>query len=412
MRSARSLLWIVLLAGTALSVPWLVELNYRLYRPGRVETAIAQLRFLATSLDEGGADRMQAIFPEGYVFTWALYGLASAQVARALPPDDSRRAEALRAARNAVAHVESAHAKETFVRDMEPAFGAFFASWSLYLRSVVLRASRSGDPAPFDLLEYERDRASFAAALTRSSTPFLQSYPGDAWPADTGVGVAALAIGDSVLGQRYRALIARWIVDVRRHLDPRTGAISHAANGLDGTPIGGARGESVALMSLLLADVDRSLAREQYEILRRNFVTYAGGLPGVREFPHGVDGRGDIDSGPLMFGLGGPATVVGAAAAIAHGDDELATSLLATAELAGMPIEIAGQRRYAGGVLPIGDAFLAWARTTSLVSPGAPFDPIVPRWWRIPIHVLSLGLLAGGILAAFGLRQTGPPRRG
>ena len=339
---------------------------------------------------------------------WALYGLASAQVARALPPGDARRAVAFRAACSAVAHVESAHAKETFVRDMEPAFGAFYASWSLYLRSVVLRAALPGGPAPFDLREYDHDRASFASALERSGTPFLQSYPGDAWPADTGVGVAALAIADSILGPRDRALIAHWTEEVRRRLDPRTGAISHAANGTDGTPTGGARGESVALMSLVLADVDPALAREQYSILRRYFVTYAWGLPGVREFPHGVNGRGDIDSGPLLFGLGGPATVVGAGAAIAHGDDELATSLLATAELAGMPIEIAGGRRYAGGVLPVGDAFLAWARSTSLVSPEASFDPVVPRWWRIPIHVLSLGVLVPGIGAAIALLRARP----
>src|SRR5262245_1618879 len=108
---------LALIAATAASILWLVLLNYRLYEPGCVDAAIAQLRFLERSLDQGGAERMQAIFPEGYVFTWALYGLAAAQVARALPPSDTRD-EALRAARTAVARVDSDHARATFVRNM------------------------------------------------------------------------------------------------------------------------------------------------------------------------------------------------------------------------------------------------------------------------------------------------------
>lgn len=74
-------------AAAVLMVLSLAALNCRLYQENRVETAIAQLQFLENSLDAGGAERMQFLFPEGYVFTWALYGLASAQVAQALPPD-------------------------------------------------------------------------------------------------------------------------------------------------------------------------------------------------------------------------------------------------------------------------------------------------------------------------------------
>jgi hypothetical protein len=374
---------LVLMAAAAGATLWLVLLNRRLYQPGRVETAIAQLRFLEKSLADGEAERMQSLFPEGYVFSWALYGLASAQVARALPPADERRDKALREARRAVAHVASDHARETFVLDMEPKYGAFYSSWALYLRSSVLRASGPQGPAPFDLGEYQRDCDSFAAALANTESPYLPSYPGAVWPADTGPGVAALAIADSIFGGRYRAIIARWVEAVRRRVDPEYGAIPHEANG-------GPRGESLALLSYLLVEVDPSLARQQYDILRENFVSYTWGVPGVREYPHGEDGPGDIDSGPIVLGFSGPATVVGAGAAIANGDEDLATALLATAEVAGFPIEIAGRRRYAGGYLPVGDAFLAWARSALPAAPRAPYPPLVPWWWRLPVHALSL----------------------
>ena len=237
----------------------------------------------------------------------------------------------------------------------------------------------------FYLREYERDCDNFAAALSKAEGPYLPSYPGAVWPADTGPGVAALAIADSIFGGRYRSIIARWLEAVRRRVDPKYGAIPHEANG-------GPRGESLALLSFILVEVDESLARQQYDILRKDFVSYTWGVPGVREYPHGEDGPGDIDSGPIVLGFSGPATVVGAGAAIANGDEHLATALLATAESAGFPIEIAGRRWYAGGLLPVGDAFLAWARSALPAAPATEYPPLVPWWWRLPVHALSLAL--------------------
>lgn len=393
MRNSFSLARIGLMTTAAAAIMWLAVTNWRICSPGRVETAIAQLRFLAKALDEGGAERMQSMFPEGYVFTWALYGLASAQVARVLPPADARRNEALRAARSAIAHVDSDHARATFAPDMEPMYGAFYSSWSLYLRSVVLRASGAGEPLPFDLDKYQRDCDSLAAVLAKSESPFLPSYPGSVWPADTGIGVAALAICDSLFEPRYQSLITKWVGAVRQRLDPEFGAIPHVAS-INGMPIGGPRGESLALLCYALVDVDTSLARQQYDVLRQNFVDYTWGVPGVREYPHGVAGKADIDSGPILLGFSGPATVVGAGAAIANGDEELGTALLATAELVGFPIEISGRRCYAGGYLPVGDAFLAWARTAPPVPPHTRYGPVVPRWWRLPFQVLSLVMVA------------------
>jgi hypothetical protein len=403
MRRSLVLVRSVRLAAVAVAMLWLAALNVRLYKPGSVETAIPQLRFLAKSLAGDGAERMQGLFPEGYVFTWALYGLASAQVARALPPSDPRRAEMLQAARTAVASVESDRGKAPFPPAMEPRYGAFYSSWSLYLRSAVLRASGVEDPIPFDLDTYERDCDRFASALAKSKTPFLETYPGDVWPADTGIGVAALAIHDSVLGKRYPSIIAHWVGAVRRRLDPKFGAMTHAANAIDGTPLGGPRGESLALMSYVLVEVDSTLARQQYDILRRNFVDYTLGVPGVREYPHGVHGPSDIDSGPIILGFSGPATVVGAGAAIANGDAELATTLLATTEALGFPIEVAGRRLYAGGLLPVGDAFLAWARTAAPGPSHVPYAPIVPRWWRLPFHAVSIVL--GALVVYFVVRE-------
>ena len=382
----------------------LLLVNLRLYTPGRTETAMAQLRFLKQSLSEGGAERMQTLFPEGYLFTWALYGLASANVARTLPADDARRIEALRAAREAVTHLDSEPAKGTFVADMTPRYGAFYASWSLYLRSAVLRASGPADPAPFDRARFEKDCDDFASALSSSESPFLDSYPSAAWPVDTTVGVAALAIADPYLGNRHQATVARWLARARQLRDLRTGALSHTVTP-EGHPSGSPRGGSLAMMSLVLADVDPVFARQQYDALRKYFVDYSWGIPAVREYPHGVNGPSDVDSGPLVLGFSGPASVLGAGAAIANGDDSLASTLLSTIDMVGMPFEIGGSRQYAGGYLPVGDGFLAWARSAPPPS-GSVYETIIPPGWRLMIHAVSLLMAGALVFATLGARRS------
>jgi hypothetical protein len=152
------------------------------------------------------------------------------------------------------------------------------------------------------------------------------------------------------------------------------------------------RGGSLALMSRVLVDADPDFAREQYSILRSSFVDYRLGMPGVREYPHGVEGTGDVDSGPLVLGFAGPAVVVGPAAARVHGDLEVANVLLGVVEAFGFPLQFRGRRSYAGGLLPVGDAFLAWARASALPETGTGDDwtRILPRAWYMPFHLFAV----------------------
>jgi hypothetical protein len=380
------------LAAAVPAVLFLALLNLRAYLPGDEGTVLAQLRFLGNSLQVNGGERMQQIFPEGYVFTWALYGLASTQAAQGLPEGDPRRAELLERSRSAVAHVVSSRARSTFPDELDPPGGAFYNSWSLYLRANYIRAVGVNRIPSSVLLDFERDCDAFSAALERSSDPFLPSYFGAAWPADVSEGIAALSIHDRITSPRYVAVIQHWVEKARRRLDPGLHTLSHAADATTGAPRGGVRGSSLALMSRVLVEASPDLAREQYAMLRSQFVDYQWGVPGIREFPKGKRGPPDIDSGPLILGYSGPAVVVGAAAARIHGDESLARALLGAVEVAGLPVEWRGERRYAGGALPLGDAFVAWARSTPPPSEPVRWARAIPWWWRFPAHALSLAL--------------------
>lgn len=375
----------------------LVVVNVRARHPGGLDAAMAQLRHLDHALRHDGAERMQAVFPEGYVFTWALFGLASAQVAMQLPVGEPRRPIVERFALEAVGRVDSRHARHTFVADMQPSWGAFHRSWSLYLRSMVVRALGPARPSREWRRAFEQRCDEFAAALEANRSPFLCSYPGAAWPADTAVGVAAPAIHDRVLPPRYAEVIARWIRRAGEHLPPDLLALSHGADRATGAPLEGVRGSSQALMSRVLVDADPAFSREQHAILRSAFMGEVFGVPGVREYPRGRSGGGDIDSGPILLGSSGPALVLGMASAGAHGDLAAARRILCLIEVIGAPVELRGRRFYAAGILPIGDAFLAWARTTpapvAARGAAAPWVSVLSGRWVVFLHLASAAVL-------------------
>lgn len=394
-----------LLAGVLVALVLLV--NVRLHRPGSDRTTRAQLEFLAQALDQGGAVRMQRWFPEGYVFTWALYGLASAQVAREMARDDPERASLLRGAQHAVRAVRSDSARSTFDAELSPPGGVFYSAWSLYVLAEYVRAAGQANVSDAVLTMFRDECDRFALALASSESPFLESYRSLVWPADTAVGIAALGIYDSAVAPRFEETIRRWVIAARARLDPRVGALAHSAAHGTGAPLGGVRGGSLALMSRVLIDADSAFAAEQFRVLRDQFVDYRFGFPGVREYPHGVEGVGDVDSGPVIMGFAGPAVVVGAGAARVHGDRRLADILFGMVEVAGVPLQMGKTRRYAGGMVPVGDAFVAWSRSSPLGV--SEWRPLLPRSWHLPIHLLSvlfLGLL--GVRVWWALRSAQP----
>lgn len=97
-----------------------------------------------------------------------------------------------------------------------------------------------------------------------------------------------------------------------------------------------------------------------------------------------------MDSGPLVLGISFSATVVALGAAQSNGDLSLAAALGDYGELAGLPIDTPWTKRYAFGVLPIGDAFLAWSKTARpwVTEPASAPPAAVSSWWRAPLLVL------------------------
>jgi hypothetical protein len=393
-----------LLGAAALTLA-LLPPNLRLYLPRAADygpdrvgaDVVPQLRFVGAALRDGAGERMQALFPEGFFFSHALYGLAWVEVGLRQPAAAPFRARALREARWALAQLDSPAGLAPFAPSLDPPYGVFYAGWSGWLRGGALLLQDPAGRDPGEVARFAADCAALAAAFDRGPGPFLTAYPGQAWPVDSVVAIAALRLHDRLLPPRFDATIARWLAAARARLDPATGLLPHRAEPRTGRPLEGARGSSQSIIARFLVEVDPDWGREQYARFRGQFVTTLGGIPGVREYPPGVAGRGDVDSGPLLAGLSASATVVALGAAIVHGDRALADPLLHTGEAAGLPLSWRGTKRYALGQLPVGDAFLVWAKTARpWLAPAEPITlpPVVRPWWRLPLHGLSLALVA------------------
>ena len=365
---------------------------------------VASLRHLEAALDGGAATDMQDLFPEGFVFTHALVGLSWARVALMEVPPDVR-AEALAAARRSARAIASDEGRAPFPADQNPPGGIFHAGWSALLAGQIVAADRDSTEA-----------AAFQAACRRlgaafDSTTFPPSYPGSAWPADAAAGIAALALHDRLLPPLYAEALARWTASVRERLDPETGLIAHAADARTGAPRGGARGESQALTLRLLAEADPAFARAQYRVFRRTFVAARLGLPVVLGYPAGFRGAADVDSGPLPLGVGLPATVVGLGTARGMGDAALAEPLDRELEALGLPVQWKGRRTYGFGAVPVGEAFLVWARLTPMAPASASFAPVAGAGWGFVLAVALVGILA--LVGALRLvRRRDSPARG
>ncbi len=375
--------------------------NARLYAPvpdssSTKEIAaevLPQLEFIGHSLRQGAGHDMQKLFPEGYFFSYELYGLTWAGLARD-GNDPAIRMRATSEAHWALSRIESQEGRAPFNASLRPRYGIFYAGWTTWLRGEILCMASPEERNSADVSQFRSACGEIADALDASPTPFLEGYAHQSWPCDSVVAVAALALHDRLFPPLYGGTIKRWLAESHKRLVG--GFFPHRVDYLTGSALEPPRGSSQSIIQRFLPEIDPDFAREQYAAFRSQFVGHVLGAPGVREYAAGTSAAGDVDSGPLIFGISASASVVTIGAARIHGDEELARPLTQLSEGLGMPLALSGRKRYALGCLPIGDEFLAWSKTarssTELPLSGA-YSQVAGQGWRMGLHALSLGVI-------------------
>ena len=133
----------------------------------------------------------------------------------------------------------------------------------------------------------------------------------------------------------------------------------------DGRGFGPARGSYAAWNVFFLFWIDSDFAREQYALLKENLAARGpSGFAALREYLPGVSALGDVDSGPVLFGLSTSGTGFALAGARRAGDWDYYSGILKTAEFAGFSLDNGTGRRYLLAPL-VGDAIVLAMRTST-----------------------------------------------
>lgn len=153
------------------------------------------------------------------------------------------------------------------------------------------------------------------------------------WPADQSATLASLARYDlghgTALGVKP---LADWeAVITSKHLDPSTKLPRSELTG-KGPGAKHPRGCAQSFISRYLAEADPVLSKAWWESYRAEWLVEWGGVTGFREWPRGVERGADLDSGPIVFGMGIAASALGISAARAQGEPDLAARLERTAD--------------------------------------------------------------------------------
>jgi hypothetical protein len=198
--------------------------------------------------------------------------------------------------------------------------------------------------------------ATLERRFSHSRSLMLETYPGETYPVDNSAAIASIALHAKAVHVEEPEIVHRWEAAVRRrYIDPGSGLLVQAAHRDGARDV--ARGSGTTLAAYFLSFMDSNLSLELHRAVQRSLSQDVLGFDVVREYPAGKSGRGDIDSGPLVFGLSVSATGFALAGCRIHQNQDCFERTLATATLFGAPVTRSGGHGYVSGG-PLGDAIL------------------------------------------------------
>lgn len=235
-----------------------------------------------------------------------------------------------------------------------PEHGHAYLGYAALALGVLRGVDEQMDPGLVAL--HERLIAALAERLEEAPYGMMETYPGSTFPADVASVVGAIGQHARVTGADHSELLGRWSRILRERYRAEDGLVYQTVDPERGVGLGEARASGTALVVYFSSFADRELALELDGSVSRRLRSLWG-FGGVREYPVGTRGGGDIDSGPVLFGVSVSATGFGLAGARMSGDAARFTALYRTATLFGAPVRRGDGWGYVAGS-GLGDAIL------------------------------------------------------
>jgi hypothetical protein len=288
------------------------------------------------------SQRAAALDPRDIAGTeWPMFGsvfllLAAEELERSGAPVSDTTREALRFAAAVIADP----ATSTWVQEK---WGpAYRERENVFYRMLLLLGLGS-----YEAQTGDRSHAAILRAQTESLTRELlaaplhlaDDYPGECYPNDVLWAVVALRRA-AALGYGSREDVERLARELLRVLDgpalAQQGLPAFQVDAATGAPLQPARGSGNSGILSMAAELDAEVASRWYARHAEQYWS-EGWLRGFREMPRGMAGHGDVDSGPILFGVGSVASGFGIGAARSAGRLDHAVPLAMEAVAASWP---------------------------------------------------------------------------
>jgi hypothetical protein len=170
--------------------------------------------------------------------------------------------------------------------------------------------------------------ASLAEELTKARFHLRDDYPEECYPGDMLWAAAAIRRAAELDHARHDELAKGLMAAYNGPLLAPEGLPAFQVESRSGRILQGARGCANSGLLLFAAELDPEIAARWYEAYERNFWKDTGGMAGFTEMPRDVRSPlVDVDSGPVLFGIGSVATAFGIGAAKAVGRIDRAAPL-------------------------------------------------------------------------------------
>lgn len=153
---------------------------------------IHQLNFLEAELHKGAAVDMQKLYPEGYVFLNALYGLSWIEVLDKIPAETELAHRAQEEIEWVIQELRSEKGKAPFRGLAFPKNGIFYLGWTNYISIRYLNSLPETDRDSLLLKEVYLELAHIKKSRAKSKAVYLPSYFNACWPADNIVAMGAI----------------------------------------------------------------------------------------------------------------------------------------------------------------------------------------------------------------------------
>lgn len=199
--------------------------------------------------------------------------------------------------------------------------------WLSHLNLILADADQLGAcPSPALHRQVSQKLVAMSLADKHAHAPSYASAKAR-WPADQSVTLASLARYDRAHDAHFSERpVAAWRAVVAK----KPGLpVSEVAGVTSSSKL--SRGCANAFLTRYTAEFAPDLAHAWWLEFRADWVLTVGPFTGLREWPPGVERTGDVDSGPIIMGIGTAASALSIAAARAQGDQLFAVTLEASA---------------------------------------------------------------------------------